>query len=272
MTQLAVYFDVGFIGLGNMASAILKGMLLKQIIAPQRITVFDVDKGKCDEYAAKGITIAQSAKQLTESCKFVFLCVKPQAFGEMISSIKAGAGQHNVFVSIAAGIGAQYIKDQLGFDCSLVLVMPNTPLMIGEGASAVARIAPTTDEDFTFVKRIFALSGISKEISADKLSEIIPVNGSSPAFIYLFAKVVAEFSHDKGIDYDTAMHLFAQTLIGSAKMLTDSGFTPDELIRMVSSPGGTTLEGLASLKQNGFEQTLRAAMQACINRAYELGR
>lgn len=270
--QMAATFEVGFIGLGNMASAIINGILHKQIIAPSSIAAFDVNNNKCDTFAHKGITIMQDAASLTASCRYVFLCVKPQVFGEVIASIKQSASQHNVFVSIAAGIGAQYIKNQLGFDCKLVFVMPNTPLMLGEGASALACIDPTTSEEFSFVQSIFASSGISEEIPADKLREVIAVNGSTPAFVYLFAKIVAEFAKEKGIDYDTAMRLFSQTLIGSAKMLTDSGLSADELIKMVSSPGGTTLQGLASLEKHGFEQTVRAALQACIDRAYELGK
>lgn len=272
LTHMTVGYEVGFIGLGNMASAIINGIMCKNVLHPSSIAAYDPDNSKCESFARKGIAIMQGAAQLTECCRYVFICVKPQVIGDVISSIKGSAGQHNVFVSIAAGIGAQYIKDQLGFDCKLILVMPNTPLMLGEGASALACVAPTTADEFAYVKGIFASSGISEEIAPDKLPEIIPVNGSSPAFIYLFAKIVAEFASEQGIAFPVAMHLFAQTLIGSAKMLTDSGLSPEELIRMVSSPGGTTLEGLASLERSGFEQTLRLAMQACINRAHELGK
>lgn len=269
---MTVTYEVGFIGLGNMASAIINGILRNNTLDSSSIAAYDPDRSKCETFASKGVAIMQDAAQLTACCRYVFLCVKPQVFGEVIASLKGTASQHNVFVSIAAGIGAQYIKDQLGFDCKLVLVMPNTPLMLGEGASAVACVAPTTADEFSFVKGVFASCGIGEEIAADKLSEVIPVNGSSPAFIYLFAKIVAEFAAEKGIAYPVAMNLFAQTLIGSAKMLTESGLTPDELIRMVSSPGGTTLQGLAALEQNGFDQTIRSAMQACIDRAYELGK
>ncbi|MFA9381669.1 MAG: pyrroline-5-carboxylate reductase, partial [Acetanaerobacterium sp.] len=265
-------YDIGFVGLGNMASAILNGILRKNTVSPSRIAAFDVDEGKCRDFEQKGIVITTDAAELAANCRYVFLCVKPQVFGDVINSLKAGAGQHNVFVSIAAGIGAQYIKTQMGFDCKLILVMPNTPLMLGEGASALACIEPTEPEEFAFVKGIFASSGISEEIPADKLCEVIPVNGSSPAFVYLFAKIAAEFAAKQGIAYDVALRLFSQTLIGSARMLTDSGMTPDELIKMVSSPGGTTVKALASLENNGFAQTIDAAMQACIDRARELGK
>lgn len=269
---MAESYRVGFIGLGNMASAIINGVLHKRLIDPSNIAAFDVDHSKCESFAAQGITILTDPAAVTAACHYVFLCVKPQVFGEVIAALKAGAGQHNVFVSIAAGIGAQYIKDSIGFDCKLVLVMPNTPLMLGAGASALACVPPTEPEEFDYVKNIFSSAGVAQKIAADKLSEAIAVNGSTPAFIYLFAKVVADYAAQNGIDYAIAMRLFSQTLIGSAKMLTESGHTPEELIRMVSSPGGTTLQGLDALKQGNFENVLRTALKACVDRAYELGR
>ncbi len=265
-------YDVGFIGLGNMASAIISGILAKEVVSPSNICAYDVSKEKCAFFAEKGIAVAVDEKTVAAQCRYVFLCVKPQVMGDVLAALKPGAGEHNVFVSIAAGIGAGYIKSQLGFDCKLILVMPNTPLMLGEGASALACIPPTGSEEFLFVKSIFAAAGISEEIPAGKLCEVIPINGSSPAFIYLFAKIVADFSKEQGIDYAVALRLFAQTLIGSAKMLTESNLTPDELIKMVSSPGGTTVKALATFEEYGFEKTVRAAMRSCIDRAYELGK
>lgn len=265
-------YKLGFIGLGNMASAILHGILSKDNLPASVIAAYDVDEAKCSAFKGNGIAIMSDAGQLTRECEYVFLCIKPQVMGDVISSIRMSAGQHNVFVSIAAGIGAQYIKDGLGFDAKLILVMPNTPLMLGAGASALACVEPTSAQEFAFVKNIFASAGVSEEIPADKLKEIIPVNGSSPAFIYLFAKIVADYASEHGIAYDVALRLFSQTLIGSARMLTESGMTPTELIRMVSSPGGTTVKALASLEENGFATVIRSAMKACIDRAYELGK
>ncbi|SDN43214.1 pyrroline-5-carboxylate reductase [Acetanaerobacterium elongatum] len=269
---MSATFKVGFIGLGNMASAIIGGILAKEVVSPSQICAYDVSSEKCAAFAEKGLSAAKSEQEVVAQSKYVFLCVKPQVITDVLTALKPAAGEHNVFVSIAAGVGAQYIKNIIGFDCKLVLVMPNTPLMLGEGASALACIPPTGTEDFIFVKSIFASAGISEEIPADKLCEVIPVNGSSPAFIYLFAKIVAEFSKEQGIDYDVALRLFSQTLIGSAKMLTESKLTPDELIKMVSSPGGTTLKALSTFEEYGFEKTVRAAMRSCIDRAYELGR
>ena len=269
---MSTTFRVGFIGLGNMASAIIGGMLAKEVVCPSQICAYDVSSEKCAAFAEKGLIITKNEQDVVANSKYVFLCVKPQVMGDVLTALKPAAGEHNVFVSIAAGVGAQYIKNNIGFDCSLVLVMPNTPLMLGAGASALACIAPTNAEDFAFVKSIFASAGISEVIPADKLCEVIPVNGSSPAFIYLFAKVVADFAKEQGIDYNVALRLFAQTLIGSAKMLSESNLTPDELIKMVSSPGGTTLKALSTFEEYGFEKTVRAAMRSCIDRAYELGR
>ena len=142
-----------------------------------------------------------------------------------------------MIVSIAAGITAEYIKRKTIPEAKVVLVMPNTPLLLGEGATAIAKAEPVTGEEFDFVRNIFSSCGETAVISADKIKEIISINGSSPAFIYLFAKGFIDYAKSAGIDEASAKKLFAKSLIGSAKMMTDSGYSIDELIKMVSSPG-----------------------------------
>lgn len=265
-------YKVGFIGLGNMASAIIHGILAADKIPAKDISAFDISDDKRRFFAEKGLSVQDNASSVIANSKYVFLCVKPQVIGDVLAPLGEYVSKDNVFVSIVAGVSASFIKKALGNDVKIVLVMPNTPLMLGVGASALAPIAPTNNEEFKFVKEIFASSGISEEIPGDKLNEVIPVNGSSPAFIYLFAKIVADYAQEKGIDHSVALRLFSQTLIGSAKMLTDSGMSPDELIKMVSSPGGTTLKALDALDRCGFKNAVETAMDDCIMRAYELGK
>jgi pyrroline-5-carboxylate reductase len=149
--------------------------------------------------------------------------------------------------------------------------MPNTPLLIGIGATALAKCGGVSDEEFDTVKQIFGCSGITAEIPENKMKEIICINSSSPAFIYLFAKSFVDFAEQNDIQREAATVLFSQTLIGAAKMLTDSGYTPDELIKMVTSPGGTTLAGLSAFYDSGLAETVMEACKRCTARAYELG-
>lgn len=149
--------------------------------------------------------------------------------------------------------------------------MPNTPLLLGKGATALSRLSGVTDEEFGFVKEIFDCSGVSVEIPPDKMKEIICINSSSPAFIYLFAKPFMDFCKNNGISDEAAKLLFTHTLIGAADMIGNSGIGIDELIKMVSSPGGTTIAGLSALYDGNFTDTVYEALERCTKRAHELG-
>ncbi len=263
---------VGFIGAGNMGYAIMKGAAASPMAQELRISAFDTDREKLTRLAEFGVTACSSGKEVLETCKYVFLAVKPQMFDVVLEEIAPAVTAETVFVSIAAGITAEYIRSKTRADVRVVLVMPNTPLLLGEGATALARCAPTTEEEFAVVRSMFDACGKTAVVPENKMKEIIAVNGSSPAFIYLFAKAFVDYAAKEGIAAETALPLFAQSLIGSAKMLTDSGYSIEELIRMVSSPGGTTLAGLDQLYSGKLEETVDNACTACTKRAYELSK
>ncbi len=263
---------LGFVGAGNMASAIIGGIINSEIAKPSDIYIYDICEDKYEEFREKGFNICEFSTEAVANSDYIFLCVKPQNVKEALESIKPAASDKKTIVSIIAGITADYIKEVLECDIKIILIMPNTPLLLGYGASAMAKVEPTTDEDFAFVKSIFESMGIARDIPKDKLNEAIAVNGSTPAFVYKFAKDVADHASELGFDKNIALELFAQTLIGSAKMLTESGKTPDELIKMVCSPGGTTLKGMEALEQNNFTKAIVEAMDACVKRACELSK
>lgn len=262
---------IGFIGAGNMAGAIINGIVKGQSLQPSEIAVCDVSEEKLAEFSARGISAYTSVAALAGACKYLVLSVKPQAAEGVLAELSSAVTGETVIISIAAGITGEFIRKKIGFDCKLVLAMPNTPLLVGCGAVAVARIEPISDEEFDFAAGIFRQSGAVEIIPADRLNEVIPINGSSPAFIYLFAKIVCEYSKKYGFDVETSNRLFCNTLIGSAKMMLETGKSHDELIKAVCSPGGATLKGLEALEENGFERALTQCMDACIQRAYELG-
>ncbi|MDR1564405.1 MAG: pyrroline-5-carboxylate reductase [Oscillospiraceae bacterium] len=263
---------IGFIGTGNMANAIINGIISREIAPPQSLYIYDVDAQKCAELSKSGLNVSPSGAELTKSCDIVFLSVKPQVYGAVLAEIAPAADTEQVFVSIAAGIPTEYVQKGLGIAARVVRVMPNTPFLLGEGASALSYKAPVTEADFAAVKQIFESSGIVSVLDEDKMNAVISVNGSSPAYVYLLAKAIIQGAEQQGIDAQTALSLFAQTLRGSAKMLLESGDTAEELIRKVSSPGGTTLQALEVLYQGGFEESVIKAMQACTKRAEELGK
>ncbi|MBQ4464352.1 MAG: pyrroline-5-carboxylate reductase [Oscillospiraceae bacterium] len=263
---------VGFIGAGNMGFAIMKGIAGSALAKETQLFAFDPDSAKTARLAELGVKACASGAEVLKAAKYVFLAVKPQMFDDVLAQIAEGVTEDTVIVSIAAGITAEYIRSKTIPNAKVILVMPNTPLLLGVGASALAKCEPTSDEEFATVRGYFDACGISAALPADKMKEIIAINGSSPAFIYLFAKAFVDYAAKEGIAQEISLPLFAQSLIGSAKMLTDSGYSIEELIKMVSSPGGTTLAGLDELYKGDLEQTVDKCCEACTKRAYELSK
>ncbi|MDE5772202.1 MAG: pyrroline-5-carboxylate reductase [Ruminococcus sp.] len=261
---------IGFIGAGNMGSAIMKGISKSSVEA--ELYAFDPDRKKVESLSEYGVKCCASETELVAECKYVFLAVKPQIMDTVLDASAPAITADTVLISIAAGIDDSFICGKTRPDAKIILVMPNTPLLLGEGASALSHNDNVTDKEFETVLDIFRLCGKASVISKDKMKEIIALNGSSPAFIYLFAKGFIDYADSVGIDRKSATELFTQSLIGSAKMITDSGYTIDELIKMVSSPGGTTLAGLDRLYEGNLTETVKNCCESCTKRAYELSK
>ncbi len=264
--------NIGFIGAGNMGFAIMKGISGSSLNSGIQLFAYDPNAEQVSRLAEYGVTACASEQEIMEKCKYVFLAVKPQIIEGVLETVAPFTTADTVFVSIAAGITAEFIAKKTIADAKVVLVMPNTPLLLGEGASALSRNDKVSEAEFEVVLNIFKVCGKAAVIPKDKMKEIIAVNGSSPAFIYLYAKGFIDYAETVGIDADAAKELFAQSLIGSAKMITDSGYSIDELIKMVSSPGGTTLAGLDRLYEGKLTEVVKNCCESCTNRAYELSK
>ena len=264
--------NIGFIGAGNMGSAIMKGIASSPSAGNIDLYAFDPDSAKVAALAESGVSACQSEQELTSKCDFIFLAVKPQIIEKVIEAAAPAVTADKVIVSIAAGITSEFIASKTIPDAKVILVMPNTPLLLGEGASALSRNDKVTDEEFGTILDVFRSCGKAAVISQDKMKEIIAINSSSPAFIYLYAKAFIDYAESVGIDTAAATELFSQSLIGSAKMITDSGYSIAELIKMVSSPGGTTLAGLDRLYEGKLEETVKKCCESCTGRAYELSK
>ncbi|MBR4305241.1 MAG: pyrroline-5-carboxylate reductase [Ruminiclostridium sp.] len=259
---------LGFLGAGNMGGAIIRGLSAKE----SRISIFAYEKDaeKLSALSQYGVTACKDEKELVKSSDYILLAVKPQILPEVLETVKDEITPEKVIISICAGISEAFIRNRTAENAKVVLVMPNTPMMLGLGASAISRADNVTDSEFEVAKSVIASCGIAVEVPIDKMKEIIAVNGSSPAFIYLYAKGFIDYARSVGISDEAAMALFAQSLVGSAKMLTDSGMTVDELIKQVSSPGGTTIAGLEKLYEGELTKTVDNCCKACTKRAYEL--
>lgn len=262
---------VGFLGTGNMGGAIIRG-IAGAYGDNAEIYAYDLDKDKLAELGKIGVKAVDAEGEICEKCKYVFLAIKPQVFDAVLPKLAPSVKDDTVIISIAAGITEDYIAGICGENIHTVIVMPNTPFLLGEGATALAKGRYTTDEEFEVVKSIFSTGGIAEVVPMSKMKEIIAINGSSPAFIYLYAKGFVEYAKEVGIDENAALNLFAKSLIGSAKMLTDSGKSVDELIKMVSSPGGTTLAGLDGLYEGKLTDVVKDCCERCTKRAYELSK
>ena len=261
---------LGFIGVGNMGGAIIKGINGK--LGNTAVFAYDSDAEKLKNLNLYGATAASSIQELAKKCDFMLLAVKPQQLDGVLGEIKSADNEKLVIISICAGISAEYIRERTFAEAKVVLVMPNTPMMLGCGASAMSRDEKVSDEEFEFAKKIIGSCGIAEVVPMDKMKEVIALNGSSPAFIYLYAKGFIDYAQSVGIDSETALRLFAQSLVGSAAMMTSSGKSIDELIKMVSSPGGTTLAGLDGLYEGKLTEVVHDCCEHCTKRAYELSK
>ena len=264
--------NLSFIGAGNMATAIIKGVATGSLSENYQIYAYDLDADKVESLSEYKVKNGKSIAEMSAISDLIVLAVKPQNMPEILPILKTSMNRDAVVISIAAGISSMYLKEALGFDDKVVTVMPNTPLLIGYGATAMAKVSPVSEEEFRQVFDIFSSAGKVAVTEEEKMIDIIPVNGSSPAYIYRFAKAFVDYAKEKNIDEKAALELFCQSLIGSAKMMTETGKSIDELITMVSSKGGTTLKGSEVLIDGNFEGIVKKACDACAQRGYELAK
>lgn len=261
--------QIGMIGFGNMAGAIAGGILKGKQVSPEQVGVFDIQAAALERAKAMRFTPFSTPEALVKQAKYIFLCVKPQNFSELLPALTSSVHTENVFLTIAAGVPISTVTQTLG-KVPVLRAMPNTPMLLGCGAVALTKNALVSPEDFSFIRSIFEQVGSVYELPENKFNEVINVNGSTPAYIYLLTKIIVDFAEKSGIPASVALPMFCDTLMGSAKMLTESGKTPQELIDMVSSKGGTTVAALEAFSKTGFQESLEAGMQACVDRAYAL--
>lgn len=262
-------YKLGFIGAGNMASAIVGGILAKGLIPPEDIMMADPMADKLEHLKRIGVQVTSDNKTAARRSDFLILAVKPQVYDAVLDDLTDCVGGKCI-VSIAPGISTGYLKKHFS-GAHVVRVMPNTPLLIGMGATAIAQ-ADIPSEQFEFVKRIFTAAGEAVVIPEAQMNEVVAVSGSSPAYFFRMADAMVTEAQRQGIDPDVALLLAARTMEGSARMLLQSGKTAKELTKQVCSPGGTTLAALSAFDDLGFEGLIAEAMKRCTARSFELGK
>lgn len=274
---------LSFIGVGNMATATLMGITSKDenATAWSDIVLFDRQVEKLQGFAALGAQVASSLKEAVELGDYIFLCVKPQNFPEILPEIAQCNGiESKTFITIAAGIPIKTVEDATN-QAPVIRVMPNTPMLIGKGVIALCRNQSVTDTDFNFIQGVFESSGKVIIIDESEMNRIICVTGSSPAYVFLLIKAMFDGAVSQGLLDDGNGHglsskdlidSICDTIIGSAELMKRGTKTPEEQISVVASKGGTTEKALQELDHFDFCGAIISAMQKCTDRAEELGK
>lgn len=262
---------LGFIGAGNMGGAILRGYLNSGKIAAEDVYVCGRDmeklKGLCHEL---GTNMCENIGQLVESCDVIMLGVKPNMFPEILPQVAKVYDSNKVIVSMAAGIMISVIEEAVGRDAKVVRVMPNTPAMVGEAMTSVSRNTNVTDEEFAPIFDIFTSIGKAEEVSENLIHCVIGVSGSSPAYTYMYIDALAEAAVKNGMNKEQALVFAAQSVLGAAKMVLETGVDPVQLRINVCSPGGTTIEAVETFQKEGFAQLVERGFQAAVDKSIKM--
>ena len=262
---------ISFIGGGNMASAIINGLISSNLASPAQITAtartpqtlaalqerFDIDTTLDNAEAAKKADI-------------LFLAVKPYLFPEIIPAIRNSISKDALVISIAAGQTLSSIESLFGFPLALVRAMPNTPAMVGEAMSALCFHPQVSEEQRETAVTIFNSFGKCEVVTEGLMNTVIGVSGSSPAYVYMFIEAMADAAVADGMPRTQAYKFAAQSVLGSAKMVLETGMHPGVLKDAVCSPGGTTIEAVAALEQQGMRSAIITAQRACVQKASDM--
>lgn len=259
-----------FLGVGNMASAVILANGGKNL-AFSDVILYDLNIEKCKRFTDEGAFLAHSVKEAVEMADCVFLAVKPQDYFTLLDEVKAADGyDKKLYISIGAGIKVETVENYLSCE-KVVRALPNTPMLMGEGVSAICRNDKVSADDFAFARSLFENAGSVIVIEESEMNRIIGVTSSSPAYVFKFISAIVGGAKAQGLSGDELLDVVCDVVSGSAKLLKQSGKSCEEMIAMVASKGGTTERALAALDDMGFSSAVEKAMIDCTKRADELG-
>lgn len=258
---------IGVIGAGNMATAIVKGLLGK--IAPNQITVSDCSEEKLQQIRQFGVSVSQSNTAAGQFSDVVILAVKPNIYPAVLKELRPFP--EKLYLTIAPGMSLAYMQSFFGESVRMIRTMPNMPAQIGKGMTAYACAPSVTDSDKKLGLEILSCLGECTELDETLLNAAVAVNGSAPAYVFIMIEAMADAAVLMGIPREKAYLMAAETVEGSAAMLTETGLHPAQLKDMVCSPGGTTIEAVKVLEEKGFRAALMEAMKQCAEKSEKMG-
>ncbi|MCH5280852.1 MAG: pyrroline-5-carboxylate reductase [Lachnospiraceae bacterium] len=265
---------IGFIGLGNMASAMIGGIIKNGVLDPKEILGSTKTKASLRKAEEEfGICTMEDNVSVAEQADMLILSIKPQMYEEVIGQIKGSIKKDAVIVSIAPGKTLDWLADCFGFkkgEGKLVRCMPNTPALVMEGCTGVCFSKAITEEEKEQVLKILQSFGKALVVPEHLMDTVVGVSGSAPAYVFLFIEALADGAVAEGMPRKQAYEFAAQAVYGSAKMVLETGKHPAELKDMVCSPGGTTIEAVSVLEKTGFNSSIIEAERACIHKSRQL--
>ena len=262
---------LGIIGLGNMATAMLTGIVKGGIVTASDIT--GSDPGSFEREKAQnnlGINVTDDNTEAVKGSDYVILAVKPQVYETVLAEVKQVINKDQVLISIAPGKTTSYLEEKLIPQVKAVRLMPNTPALVGEGCTGACRNGNVTDEEFEFVIKLLSGFGKAYKVKEDQMDAVVAVSGSSPAYVFMLIDAMADGAVAAGLDRNTAIQMASQAVLGSAKMVLETGRHPGQLKDMVCSPAGTTIDAVEVLEKTGFRGSVMGAMSACVEKSRKI--
>jgi pyrroline-5-carboxylate reductase len=264
---------VGFLGGGNMAEALLRGLLGTNLVPADLLAATDVRAERTAQLIRQfGITAHADNPRLVREADVVILAVKPQIMASVLAEVAPAVTGEHLLISIAAGVSTNAIRAALGKDARIIRVMPNTPALVLQGAAAIARGPGLGADDLATAEAIFGAVGRVVVLDETSMDAVTGLSGSGPGYVAIVIEALADGGVKMGLDRATATTLATQTVLGAAQLLTETGMHPGALKDMVSSPGGTTIAGISALEEGGLRATLIRAVERATLRSRELGR
>lgn len=255
---------LGFIGTGNMAGAIMGGIIKNEIFRPDQIIGADISPAGRDRVKdTYGIHVTNNNREAAEKSEVLILSVKPQYYADAIAEIKDCVSEDQLIITIAPGKTLSWLEKQFGKPVKIVRTMPNTPALVGEGMTAACVNQYVTDEEKEYALKILSSFGKVEIVAEHLIDAVVAVSGSSPAYVFMFIEAMADAAVAEGMPRPQAYQFAAQAVYGSAKMVLETGKHPGELKDMVCSPAGTTIEAVRVLEEKGFRSAVIEAMKAC---------
>ena len=269
---MAAKLSIGFLGAGKMATALAKGFVQAGLVTGKQIIASDVYAEARTAFAQEtGATITDSNAEVVKRAQVLILAVKPDQTAGVLAEIKASFTAKHLLVSIAAGVTLAKLEAGLNPGAKVIRVMPNTPALVGASASAFALGKSATTEDGALAQKLFAAVGVAYPVKEHLLDAVTGLSGSGPAYVYLFIEALSDGGVASGLPRDVATKLAAQTVLGAAKMVLETGQHPGALKDMVTSPGGTTIEGVHELEKGKLRGTVMSAVRAASEKSKKLG-